>query len=105
MARVIYLDNSLRGKTTQAVQFGEVVFLFDEYDTRPSSFDPTFQLTLKEKLYELDFDPETDYIAVTGKYINTVLLVATVVVTFGTVSLLLFDARLQRYLETKLPFE
>ena len=65
-----------RDDVSRATRFGELTFIYDEHDRRPSIFEAAF---IEEALARLDrhqFDPAEDYLLITGNMIPVVLIAA-----------------------------
>jgi hypothetical protein len=95
-SRVFFISSN-RFDVSAAEKFGEITYLFDN---PPSPF--ALDKLISELLFELqrcDFDPNVDFIAMTGPTIQLVSLFVAVVNRYGRVRSLIFDARMDGYRE------
>lgn len=85
-----------RFNTEGAIAFGQV-----RHASMPDGRSFFNTDAIMEWLGELlsEFDPDTDFIAMTGQNVVVALAVAHVMADFGRVRLLLFDARTSKYVE------
>lgn len=99
--RVFFFARNARYATTlNAEEFGEVRYLFSH--SIPSPFNAEFVNIVDECLVHHNFDPENDYIALTGSQLNVAMLLGCVMGFFGKANVLLFDAVRSTYVESKL---
>lgn len=81
-----------------AEQFGETVYLFNEGDRRSSVFDSeNYADDIAEALSRKEFNPNKDYICITGSIIPVTLVVATMIHLYGRVNALFFRANESSY--------
>ena len=98
MNRVIFATDRLRLDVSSAEEHGEIVYLLTG-DEQPSPFRPENVVDdFTNRLDELEFNPERDYIALSGPAFLTSMLLATVCKRCDRhVNVLLFDATNDRY--------
>lgn len=75
-----------------AKQHGRLVLLFPPGRYRPSVWEPTFAQAAISRLEAEGFDPEHDFIVLTGQQLTLVALVAAVVARYGKFRALAFNA-------------
>ena len=98
MSNKVYVFTAPTGRfnVDSAAQYGEI-----EYVTLPKGANyfntDTVMDLLGERLAE--YDPDADFLAVTGQSMLVALGTGLVLADFGRVRLLLFDARTGRYVE------
>ena len=92
----VFASESGRFNTAGAVQFGQVRHCNPEGSV--SVFNTDAAMDFVDSRLE-SFDPDTDFIAMTGQNVVVSLAVGHVLATFGRVRLLLFDARSSKYVE------
>lgn len=98
--RVFFLQGSDRFNTEPANRYGERVFLFTS--DLPSPLNPSGVATHGlQRMEELRFNPEEDYVALTGPVVPLVVFISALVATYGDHALrfLIFDARHGTYQE------
>ena len=95
-ARVLFAE-PCRYDTSQAKEFGDVVYLFPVEGDRPGIFDPLLLLAIRRKLETLRFDASSDWVVAAGSVVLVSHLLAVVAVDHGEVNLLLFDAETREY--------
>jgi hypothetical protein len=83
------LDYSLAG------DFGEIVFVCEEH-LNPFSPDKCIE-ALMVGLSEENFDPEVDYICMTGQSLILAYTLSAAIFVYGRVNILLFDATTNNY--------
>ena len=98
MHRVFLPYRSSRFNITDAERFGEIIFL-----TKPREFSP-FNTTLTVEalhaaLEEAEFNPDEDFVCLTGEVLITAIFLAVASERYGRVKLLMFDAKVGRYAE------
>lgn len=96
-ARVFFLSNSTRFDTSSAEDYGIREWLFDR---EPNPFQTeAFRQEVTDRLVEVEFDPEIDFIALTGGSLQIALLLGFVMQAYkyDEISVLLFDARIGKY--------
>lgn len=83
-----------------AERFGPVVCMFDEDGTRPSIWrTDALRKAICERLAELKYNPENDYIILTGQVILLTYFVSVVANEFGTYRALAYSAPDRGYVE------
>lgn len=97
MAQVIVPEASTRYNTDPAREYGELAYLTDR---RVDPMNPEGVVSLfRSRLMDLHFDPEEDFICLTGHQLVTALFLAVAVSDYGAVRVLMFDARTSKYRE------
>lgn len=96
MPMVVLPDHS-HYSVAAAQEFGEIVYL----STRKlDPLNPAACASLfRTRLEQIKFDPDNDFICLTGHQLTTALYLAVVTAIFPTVRLLMFDARTSSYCE------
>ena len=96
MSRVfIFAPQDGRFNTESAEAYGEVTHAY------PEGVSPFNTDCLTDKLFATveDFEPDSDFIAMTGNNVVLALAVALTLSSYGRVRLLIFDARTSKYVE------
>lgn len=91
--------------TSSAEKFGTRIVLFGEEDGEkpPSPFTPDAMMRrIRTELLEHRFDPEHDYIVLTGSVLNVGFLMLTSVTTYTSVKALMFDSTKGTYFEKRI---
>lgn len=98
MKRVIFATDRLRLDISPAEEHGEIVYLLTG-NNQPSPFRPEDVAdAFNSRLDELEFDPDRDFIALSGPAFLTSMLLAVVCAWCECrVNVLLFDATAARY--------
>lgn len=87
-------------------QFGEVVTLFVEGAVRPSTYDNNLSYLIETKLEEIGYDPNNDLLIMPNtNYVLTARLLTTATSAYGTVGVLVYEYRLDRFVKTKMGLE
>lgn len=79
--------------TTGASAFGNVEVLFTQAVYRPSIWSDEFAERVLERLKEVRFDPEHDYIVLTGQVVPLVKATTAIIEAYGYCKALAFDTR------------
>jgi hypothetical protein len=79
-----------------ASEYGELVCIFNRVQHNAKMGDD-FHRELITKLERADFDPDKDYLVVTGRTNVIAIAVAAMVLRWGRVSMLLYDPRTKSY--------
>lgn len=97
-AKVFFVERSPRFNTRSADRFGTVTFLMENDAFSPFQTDRVMK-TVNDKLTAEGYDPERDFIAITGGHVLVAMFLASALYRSGKVRALLFDARSSRYQE------
>lgn len=98
MTSRVFVIEPTRPDFLQGLQeYGEVVFIFQ--GSRASLFSDDFQTQLIASLREHNFDPDEDFVAVTGKQVPLFIFAAAVVANYGEVDALMFSSSERRYIQ------
>lgn len=82
---------------SDASRFGKIVYVFGE--RRPSLFDHEgFRSQYLDRMEELRFDPNKDFVVFVGTAIPSVLCTSFLMEEYGGFNALLFNATTQQYL-------
>lgn len=92
---LIVQDQSDRFDISGAHRFGEVEFLLDP-DISPFNTDRV-AMQIAKRLRELDYDPDRDFIALTGPALMLALFMGIVMSAYTEPRILLFDAKARKY--------
>lgn len=98
-SRVILVEPNPRYDLTAAEEFGDIVYLSKTIMTPFNTAD--LIRTVKERLVAMDYDPETDYVCMTGYSLTVAMFLAVAVRMFGEVKIVMFDARNSTYKERR----
>lgn len=101
MSKVFVAQKSTRFDMKPAEAIGTVEYCTGEFSS-PFNAEGMSQEIL-QTLTEKGFDPEVDFIALTGAVIPVALLTAVALATYPKVRLLMYDARSGSYTERTLP--
>ena len=78
--------------------YGESVYLFDDIPRRPLK-DQLLECQIIDRLEGLGFDPESDFVVLSGAQLSVLILATTIVSYYGPVRMLAFDSVTQEYFE------
>lgn len=82
---------------SDAKRYGQIIAVFN--DRRPSVFDhERFRNQYLDRLIELEFNPNEDYVLFAGTAIPSILCTGFLMEEYGGFTALLFNAATQRYL-------
>lgn len=102
MTRLVFvLDEKTRVDFSPAKRHGDVKFVFDCDDERPSIWSVAYYEQAVTKMLAQEFDPDVDYLVAVGSQVPLLLLSATLVAKFGQVNLLLFDSTTSEYVHKR----
>jgi hypothetical protein len=94
-ARVFFLCPT-QMNTAPAQQYGEIIHLFD---SNPNAILSQKLIdSIRERLAELDFNPERDFIPLTGPAIPLALFLLVVGSITPEIQVLIYESRLQGYI-------
>lgn len=97
MSRVIVLEPVTKD-IRSAEHFGEIVYLFDKDDPRPSIWDtPEYLLAVQERLEKIEFNGEQDYFAAAGALLALVSVTTLLSQLYPSFRVLFFHAQIQEY--------
>ncbi len=99
-ARVFIVEPNPRFNTSDTTKWGEITYL-SPVSVNPLDVQKTFEW-LDERLAATNFDPSHDHIAISGSLLMVTLALTACALRFGTLSLLVFDARSGAYIQRKL---
>lgn len=88
--------------TTAASRHGSIVRLFRSYTEHMPATHAEFAEDVTMKLRAYLFDPEVDYLVVTGRLHSMVGMVAAAIGEYGPVNVLLFDNDEKDYVTVKM---
>jgi hypothetical protein len=95
--RVFFVEQTTRFNSSSALFYGQPVFV-----TAPGDRIPPFRTDeLLDRVHDVldkeEFDPQRDYVALTGPHAAVALFYAQVLSRYGVCNTLLFDAPTERY--------
>lgn len=98
--RVFFFEPT-KQRIDDALKFGNGEFIFDEHAARASIWS-TQELTAEilESLERQSYDPDKDFIAVTGHFVPVSVMLSAVAGYYGRFKGLMFDGIAHRYVET-----
>lgn len=77
---------------SRAGDFGDVTVLFKRGYPRPSLWESSYADVLVARLKEMTYDPDEDYIVLSGQMMALVVSVAAIVAAYGKFKALAFNA-------------
>lgn len=101
--RCILLEG-VKQDISDAEDFGEIVYLFDHGESRPSLFSEEFLTRLSERFEEIHFDPLVDYFVLTGYQLSLVAAVHVLTIDYGRFNTLAFHAPTHGYCELQMRY-
>lgn len=104
MSRVIAIE-PCNFDLTPAMVFGEVVFLFERTGERTSIWSEDFSSCVLDKLEEINYDPDIDFIVVSGAIVTLSLAIAVIAADYGVIKLLLYHSAEAGYVSRKITCE
>lgn len=97
--RVFVMDHDPGRDVSDAERFGEVLYLYQHKERRPSVFSHALLKDVFSRMEEAEYDPDIDFVVVTGNMAMVTLVVTSLVARDGTVNLLLFDSAQEEYVQ------
>lgn len=94
---VIVLERNDQHDLTDAKRYGDVHFLFERGDARPSIFSHAFLDECYKRMAMVGYQPARDFVAISGSITLVALLVTDLVSRNEDVNLLFFDAKNNEY--------
>ncbi len=91
MTRVFILE-PVQFNVENVKKFGEVVYIFSNFDRRPSIWAEEYAQTVVDVLESKHFNPEEDVFLAAGKMVPIAIVIAELVMEYDGVRLLLFNA-------------
>jgi len=85
-----YLLEPVKQDVQDAQEFGELVYLFEYGETRPSIFSVEYQEELEKRFIKAEFDPENDMFVLTGFQIAISIAVSVLTKMFKNFEILCF---------------
>lgn len=89
--RVFVLEPTMHD-ASGASQFGEITMVFEHQRDHPPTFSQGFRISLMKRLHELSFDPDEDYLVITGQLVALTIAIAAMVAKYGAIRTLCFNA-------------
>lgn len=80
-----------------AARFGAVTRIFKHFTDHDLPVRPKFADQVLDRLGELNYNPDVDYIIVTGQLQSMVAMIAALVGEYGAVKTLVFDKTINGY--------
>lgn len=78
-------------------RFGEVVYLFDDMNIRPSIWTEKYEDATLSRLDEIDYNPAKDFIVITAHMVPLIKVVAVICSEWGYLRGLFFHAKRDTY--------
>lgn len=94
-SKVFFVQGNMRFSTDLAKKFGEVHFFMERGHSPFNTKQVIDELT--HRLSADDFDPELDYVALTGPSIAVSLMMLVLGSLYPRIQVLIFDARYEEY--------
>ena len=85
-----------------AQQFGDIKYIFDAHESRPSIWDQQLLNDAISALQQYDYDPDKDYILAAGAMVPLIMFVAAVCDVWECPKVLYWDMRHRCYVERRL---
>ena len=101
MAKVFLIEKTKPNiDITEATNFGELEYLFDQNQRRCSAFDTIkYQREMLRRLDAADFDPDNDYICVAGSVLVLSICLIAIAQRYERFKTLLFSSTESKYIE------
>ena len=97
MSRVFILEPT-RVAVDAACEYGDVVYVFEQDEKRPSIFSSAFRPALRRQMEALEYNSKEDYILVAGAQANILVFITEVMHTHGgPIQALIFNAPTHAY--------
>ncbi len=98
MKRVFVIEPPRKLTVDGAREFGEIHYLFNSDTRRSSIFDVlNFTRDILDALTRNEYDPNTDYVCVTGSIITVSLMMAALGAKYKQFQILLFSSQQSKY--------
>lgn len=75
----------------KAAEFGEICYFYPSRKDHPGPMTPYFSVSLLSEAHRLRFDPDEDYVVITGQVLQMTSMVATLVAHYGKLKALYFN--------------
>jgi len=96
--RVFFLE-PVKQEVSDAEEFGKIVYLYEYQEARANVFTNKFQQELKERIIQKNFNPELDYLALTGYQVNIAVAVHILTKMFEEFSVIAYHVPSRSYSE------
>ena len=91
-SRAFVLEPCSRLDVSPASKFGEIEYIFQKNDGRPSIWTEEFAQAAMKKLKACGYDPAIDFIIIAGRIIPMIKLIAALAAEYQNVRVLFHDA-------------
>jgi hypothetical protein len=99
MTSKVFCVEEVKHDIRGAQEFGDIIYLFDAAERRPSIFTPEYGEEVLRRLVENGFDKHQDLILLAGNVIVLVTTVAKLAGQFGYCNVLAFDSQIRSYVK------
>lgn len=83
---------------SSAEPFGDIIFVFDEHETRPSIWETgEFLEAVQRKLEQLNFNPDVDYFCCAGSMVPLISMINYLSNVYPQFRLLLWNSTIREY--------
>lgn len=97
MNRRVFALEPTTHNVSDALRFGEIVYLYDLEERRPSMWTNSFLEDCMQRMEANGFSQDHDFILASGSHTLVLIWVTHLVSTLDTVHLLLFDSKQEEY--------
>ena len=102
MARAFSITVNSKYDLRPIKKYGDVMYLYTDMQHPPINNPQRMLDDCIERLENFGFDPKVDFIIMTGAVVNVALFVAAAFVQYGTLKLLMYDPRTNKYYERQI---
>lgn len=100
--RAFVLEPCRRIDVSRASKYGEILYIFERNDGRPSIWTDEFVIEAIERLKNTRYDPARDYFILAGSIVPLAKVVAALAAEYGHVRALAFSATDRDYIQQEL---
>ena len=94
--RVVLVEETIKFDLTELQQYGDLHFIYREKEMNPGNTD-LIPKSVADRLDRMQFDPDVDYVCLTGSTLRSAMFFAVVCLIYGDVRILMFDPGQRKY--------
>lgn len=96
--KVFVLFEDTKKDVSDAGRFGEITYVYPTNEPHPKVWTNSFVQDMLKRLSDLQFNPEVDYVVVSGTVVPLVLLLTRLARDYQTLNMLLYDSSVDEYI-------
>lgn len=90
--RAILIEPTTRVDVSAAQRYGEIVYIFEKNESRPSIWTEEFVQVAMIRLEQMNYDPKADTIIIAGAIVPLIKLIGCLTANFGRIRVLCHSA-------------